>query len=92
MLGGSRSVIKQLLIIELLTIANLAFFTFILLALFNHMDILQIGFMNTINEYFHIKDYIVLYLIVSIMSYLISTKYAKKLFKDSAMNTYREEI
>lgn len=92
MLGGSKSVIKQLLIIELLTVANIAFILFVLLAYLNSIKVFEISFINTVNEYFMFKDYILLYIIITCMSILISCKYAKKLFKDSAMNTYREEI
>ena len=36
-------------------------------------------------------NYVIMYLVIIVMSYLISHRFAKKLFKDSVMNTYREE-
>ena len=45
-----------------------------------------------VNTYFKLNDYIVLYLILTIMSLLISIKYANKLFKNSVMSVYREEV
>lgn len=92
MLGASKSVARQLLIIELLLIANLAYFTFVIVALLNRTNIINIGFINTVNTYFHLNDYILMYIIITIMSLLISEKYAAKLFKTSAMSAYREEV
>lgn len=92
MLGASKSVARQLLIIELLLIANLAYFTFVIVALLNRINIINIGFINTVNTYFHLNDYILMYIIITIMSLLISEKYAAKLFKTSAMSAYREEV
>ena len=40
---------------------------------------------------FEFNDYLVLYFILIIMSILISVRYSSRLFKDSVMNTYREE-
>ena len=56
-----------------------------------HRDIINIGFLKTINTYFEFNDYLVLYFILIIMSILISVRYSSRLFKDSVMNTYREE-
>ena len=92
MLGASKSVARQLLIIELLLIANLAYFTFVIVALLNRTNIINIGFINTVNTYFHLNDYILMYIVITIMSLLISEKYAAKLFKTSAMSAYREEV
>ena len=39
-----------------------------------------------------LKDYIILYIILTVMSYLISTKFAKKLFKKSAITTLGEAV
>jgi hypothetical protein len=37
------------------------------------------------------KEYILIYLAIVVMTYLISIKFAKSLFKNSAMKTYNEE-
>ncbi len=89
MLGGTKKTAKDLLIIELLVVSNLAYFFFVGLAYFdkNGLNVLE-----AVNKYFLIKDYVILYLIICLMSYLISQRYARKLFKDSVMNTYREEV
>ena len=43
-------------------------------------------------EYLNMYDYVLMYLILIVMSYLISSRFSLKLFKKSAMNTYREEV
>lgn len=92
MLGASKKVCKDLLIIELFIISNLSYFIFILIAEINKTKYLNIGFINTVNTYFKLNDYITLYIIISAMSILISMRYARKLFKTSAMKAYREEV
>jgi len=49
-------------------------------------------FINTVNTYFRFGDYITLYIVLTLMSLLISIKYASKLFKNSVMKVYREEV
>lgn len=92
MLGASKKDCRQLLINELLIITNLAYFTFLVLTLLNRMELVNINFINTINTYFHFNDYILMYIVITIMSLLISEKYAAKLYKTTAMNAYREEV
>ena len=92
MLGATKKVSRELLIIELLTISNLAYFSFMLFIYLNSIKLIDIKFIHTINNYLKFSDYIILYIILTFMSYLISQKFAKKLFKKSAMSTIREEI
>lgn len=92
MLGANKKVAKQLLIIELLTVANLAYFTFIGLLYLNRINIINITFLNTIIKYLKFSDYTILYIILIIMSYIISLKFSKKLFARSAMKTLKEEV
>ena len=92
MLGASKTICRNLLTIELLTICNLSFFIFVGFAEINRIKSLNIGFINLINNNFNLADYIKLYIVLIMMSILISMRYARKLFKNSAMSTYREEI
>ena len=46
----------------------------------------------TMIDYLYLSDYILLYLILVLMSYLISVRFCSKLFKNSAMKSYREEV
>ena len=55
-------------------------------------DIIDISFIKNSMEYLNIIDYVLMYLILMVMSYLISTRFSSKLFKKSAMKSYREEV
>lgn len=92
MLGANKKVCLDLLITELFVVSNISYFIFYLFAYAEKKGMYQLGFMDTINLYFKANDYIILYLIIVGMSLLISLRYARKLFQDSVMNTYREEI
>ena len=91
MLGASKGVCRELLIIELFTISNLSYFIFSGLVELNKTKYLNVKFLDTINTYFKFDDYVILYLLIVGMSVIISMRYARKLFKNSVMNTYREE-
>lgn len=92
MLGATKKVSKELLIIELLTVSNLAFFSFIIFIYLNSIHIINLEFINTILTYLNFKDYAILYIVLITMSYLISQKFSKKLFKKSAISTIKEEV
>lgn len=92
MLGGTKKVLKQLIIIELLLIENLAYIICIGIIVLQAKNIINYEFIQTILKYLEVKDYIALYVILILMSYIISLKYARKLFKKSTINTYNEEV
>ena len=92
MLGATRKISKQLLVLELLIVSNLSYFGFIIFVYLNHIGIIKSDFLTTINTYLSFKDFIILYIIITLMSYLISQKFAKKLFKKSAITTLGEEV
>lgn len=92
MLGATKKVSKELLIIELLTVSNLAFFSFMIFIYLNSIHIINLEFINTILTYLNFKDYVILYVVLILMSYLISQKFSKKLFKKSAISTIKEEV
>ena len=54
--------------------------------------IFKITFISNILEYLKLKDYILMYIILVCMSYLISTRFASKIFSKSALKSYREDI
>lgn len=87
-LGATKKDAKQLLVIELLTVSNIAYliFMFIISLPQNNSNL-----SNTIIKYFTLNDYLLLYIILILMSYLISLRFSRKIFKSSAMNIMREE-
>ena len=92
MLGAPKKVARQLLIIELFIVANIAYFAFDLCVYLNHLGTIKNSVLQTINEYLTLNDYTLIYLILVLLSFLISEKYAAKIFKKSVMNSYREEV
>ena len=91
-LGANYSHIKRILDIELFTNASLAYLVYILIIVLVKHKILHIEFIYNILEYLKLRDYILVYIILVVMSYFISTRFASKIFKKSAMNSYREEV
>lgn len=92
MLGSTRHVAKNLLDIELNTITNIAYLIFIGLIVLVNTGVVKLAYLQDLSTYLGVKEYIIIYLILFIMSYLTSTRYASKLFKKSAISTYREEV
>lgn len=91
-LGASKRVSKELLDIELLTISNLAYFVIIGFLALIHYQIINLAYIKDLMTYISLLDYILVYLILIIMTQLISSKFAKSLFKKSAMKTFNEVV
>ena len=91
-LGANFKHIKRILDIELFNDATLAYMAYIGLTLLVKYHYLKIKFISNIMEYLSLRDYVLMYIILVVMSYLISTRYASKIFKKSAMKSYREEV
>ena len=90
-LGANKKITKELLTIELINVSTIAYIVFIGTVTLVKMQILNIN-MSDIIRYLNIKEYIIIYLIITLMAYLISNRYSRKLFKDTTMNTIREEV
>lgn len=91
-LGATKKVSKDLLTIELLFDINIAYFVFLCLVVLSKSGIIASDYISDMVTYFALKDYIIVYIVLTVMSLLISNRYAHKLFKSSVMNTYREEV
>ena len=90
-LGATRKNAKALLRIELFTVMNIAYFiVFGIIELIKNNIITNITLQSLVT-YLTLKDFIITYLILFVISMVISNRYSKKLFKKSAMNTYRDE-
>ena len=90
-LGATRKNAKSLLKIELFTILNIAFIFVITLIVLISKNIISNDYIYNLVYFLKLRDYILTYIILVLISLLISNTYAKKLFKKSAMNTYRDE-
>ena len=91
-LGGNYRHIKKITDVELLFDATLAYLCYIVISLFVKYKVINISLISNVMEYLKIRDYILMYIILIGMSYLISTRFSSKLFKKSAMKSYREEV
>lgn len=92
MLGANSSVARDLLMIDLFVDASIAcalsYGMFqLLIAKFPDKFVFE-----AIANYMGPVEYIAIYAIVLAISLLISIRYSKKLFKNSTMNTYKEEV
>ena len=90
-LGANKKITKELLTIELLNVSTIAYIVFIGTVTLVKMQIININ-MTDIIRYLGVKEYIIIYLIIILMAYFISNRYSRKLFKDTTMNTIREEV
>ena len=91
-LGSSLKCTKALLNIELLTLANVAYVIFVFfIKSFNDIS-LDGSLFKQLYSYMTFGNYLILYLILIFMSLLVALRYSRKLFKDTVMNTYKEEV
>jgi len=91
-LGATKKVSKQLLNIELFVDSNIAYILFLILIGMAKIEIIPSEYIKDLVTYFNINDYIAIYIILIILSMLISNRYSRKLFNNSALKTYREEV
>ena len=91
-LGATRKVASSLLNIELFIDINVAYLMFISLIMLVNKNIIKSNYIKDMITYFTLRDYIIIYIVLIILSLLISSRYSRKLFKDSVMSAYREEV
>lgn len=91
-LGGSRKISKQMLDIELFVIATLAYGLFMAIIAMVKVGVISSEILTIMIKYLNPGNYVMIYVIAIGLAYLISTRFAKNLFKNSVMNTYREEV
>lgn len=91
-LGGSYIEVKRLLQIELLNVTNIVYLVFLVISLLIKNDIIVSESIKSMLFYINLKEYVIVYLILSVMSYLTSSRYSRKIFKRSVITTYNEEV
>jgi len=90
-LGATRKNAKTLLRIELLTVMHLAYAGVLGIVALIKNGVIENGYLQSMITYLTFKDFVIVYLILFMISILISKTYSKKLFKKSAMHTHRDE-
>lgn len=94
MLGLARKNIRRIMDIELVTVTNIAYLIFLGLVVIVKEHVVHgryINYIDTMIEYMNVSDYVVLYIVLIIMALLISGKFARSLFKKTALGSFREE-
>ena len=91
-LGANASWLKRILDIELILNASIAYAIMMVLILLIKNNIIHSKYILDLIAYLKLKDYIILYFILIIMSYIISSRYSRKVFQKTVMNTYNEEV
>ena len=91
-LGATVNQTKRILDVELFVNSSLAYFTYLIFIVLVKNDMIKINFIKSSSEYLNISDYILMYIILVVMSYFISSRFSSKIFKKSAMKSYREEV
>ena len=91
MLGLARKSIVKILQVELLTVMNIAFAVFLIAVILVKAHVIDFEYISTLIQYMHVYDYVILYAILVLMSWLISRMFAHRLFREAAIVAYKEE-
>lgn len=91
-LGSTFKTTKRLLNIELIVMSHVAYIIFVIFILLIKYSIINIESILELLRFVSIKEYVLLYITLMIMTLLITSRYSRKLFKDTVMNTYKEEV
>ena len=92
MLGSTYRDVKQILTIELFVNSSIAYIVSLILFSIIKNNIIKFTYLPMLIKYLGIKEYVLIYIILLLISILISRKVSKSLFKDTAINTYNEEV
>lgn len=92
MLGATKQNCSGLLKTELFVVGNIAFFLCTALAVLLKTNVIQAGTLNQLMSYLSVKDFAILYIVMCLMYILLAARYARQLFKQTAMNAYKEEV
>lgn len=92
MLGATRKNCNSLLRLEMFIVYNIAFIIGVGAIGLVKCGILSNDILVSLVNILTLGNMVLLYVVMSIMVILLANRYAKKMFKDSAMNAYREEV
>lgn len=92
MLGATYKNVKRILDIELFTNATISYGALLLFIYSIKNNIISLEYISKLINYLGLREYVFIYIVLIIISRLISIKFARKLFKNTAMNTYNEEV
>jgi putative ABC transport system permease protein len=90
-LGLDKENTKQILDIELFTVVTIAYGLVLGFFVLVNQGIIHFEYFKSLIQYLTVGDYIILYAVLLFMAFLLSRRFARRLFKKSAMVTFREE-
>jgi putative ABC transport system permease protein len=90
-LGLDKENTKRILDIELFTVVTIAYGLVLGLFVLVSQSIIKVEYVKSLIQYLTASDYIILYAVLLFMAFLLSRRFARRLFKKSAMVTFREE-
>ncbi|MFQ9892130.1 MAG: ABC transporter ATP-binding protein [Emergencia sp.] len=92
MLGATKGNCSSLLKTELFVVFNLAFLLCMGVLGLTKMDVIKNAYLQQLVDFLKGTDLIILYVILCVMAILLAMRYARQLFKKTAMNAYKEEV
>ena len=92
MLGATYKSVKRILDIELFINSSLAYIGMLGIIYLVKINIINFEYVAKLINYLSIREYVLMYVILVVMARLISRRFSKKLFKNTAINTYNEEV
>ena len=92
MLGATYKNVKRILDIELFVNSTISYGIVMFFIYLAKSNIIKSEYLTGLSELLTIREFIIMYVVLTIMARLISIRFARKLFKNSAMNTYREDV
>ena len=92
MLGATKANCSSLLKIELFVVFNIAFFICAAFVAMVKQEMLPSDMLISMASYLATPDFVILYIVLCAMTILLAARYAKQLFKQTAMNAYKEEV
>ena len=91
MLGMGKAPARRIMRVELVLVCLIAYALFGVFIYLNYRGILNIYQLMDYITYLTARDYIILAVILLVMAVLISGRFMRSIFRNSAMGTYREE-
>ena len=91
MLGLAKKNIRRILDTEILLVANIAFGIYLIVIIMVRRNVIHIEYLKTLVQYLQVRDFIILYLLIGAIALLISVWFSRRLFRKTAMGSFREE-
>ncbi len=91
-LGSTKSVCVKILMLELITLATITYTLFLMFISLVKKDFIQVAYFKELAMYVGLKEYFLVYLILILISVLMSLRYGRKIFKESIIKTYGERL